>query len=141
MAKTARLKPVGNDPTMPDRKRYIERDLPCKLTNEELLSIGKRLGALSDECEKRAVEKAAFNKELKEQEEKAQDEMSVLRRELRTGIQPRIIECEERHDFERGAVTIMRLDTGEIVEERTMTLADRQVAFEDWRPDEPGQSE
>lgn len=52
-----------------------------------------------------------------------------LAEKLRSGYEYRDIPCEIEKDYNKGIVRIVRIDFGEIVEERKITDADSQQTF------------
>lgn len=103
--------------------------LKCFLGDPEILEIanlmanqGETLSELKEEA-KRAT--TAYKGKIKE----IADQISILQRKILNKFEFRHVECEERFDFKAGKITVIRIDTGEIVEVRDMTAADRQTTF------------
>ena len=51
----------------------------------------------------------------------------ALRRDFESASEVRPVECAEAYDVKRGVVTVTRADTGEVLERRAITLAERQM--------------
>jgi hypothetical protein len=107
----------------------VTRSLPVMLTEDELLARGdaleKELGKL-DECEERKkTEVAKINKDMALIEEG----IRKLRSSIRLRTEDREVECTDRKDWDNHTVQTIRLDTGEIIDERPMTSAERQMSL------------
>lgn len=100
--------------------------LPVKLDDEELLDRGQQLV--------KNMRKAAAAEEARDAENKKRkgeiamlDEITAkLSGAIALGTEERDVECEVRKDYRHGRVTTVRTDTGEVVDERTMTAQERQ---------------
>lgn len=108
-------------------KRDIMRELPCKLTDEQLLEVAINKA----EAEAALEELESDFKDVKEewsvriaQSEKRIAEMGA---ELRTKEQKRVIKCYER--FVAGTIEVVRSDTKEVVERRAANLSEAQRAL------------
>jgi hypothetical protein len=102
----------------------IKRELPCRLSPDEMLDIAVRKSKLEGELEELeeefSEEKRSWNKRLEELEGR----IGVMRSELRTGEQRRVVTCFER--WRGQLIEIVRDDTGEVVDTRASTLRDTQ---------------
>lgn len=52
--------------------------------------------------------------------------MNSMAEKIRSGYEHREIECKRELDYRLGTVTITRLDTGEVIEERPMDAEEKQ---------------
>ena len=109
------------------------RRLPVKLTDDELLARGRQL---VENMRKTAVAeeaREAENKKRKGDIALLEEATGLLSAIISTGTEEREVECEIRKDFIHGKVTTVRMDTGEIIDERIMTADERQetMPFED----------
>lgn len=103
----------------------IERELPCKLTNEQLLetAISKaNAEAHRDELEAKLEDlKREKTTEIKEVEKR----IDAMGAELRTRERKQLVECYER--WRDGAtLEIVRSDTREVIDVRVATARDKQ---------------
>lgn len=100
--------------------------LPVKLDDEELLDRGQQL--VKNMRRVAAAEDARENENKKRKGEIAllEEITAKLSTTIAAGTEDRDVECEVRKDFRHGRVTTVRNDTGEIVDDRTMTAAERQ---------------
>jgi len=105
----------------------ITRTLPCVLSPEEVTAATSRYGQLVQE--ERALESQlkAVVAEVRSKlaSRRAEAESVLLAVSLRA--EAREVPCEERYVFNTGVVEVVRLDTGALVERRTMTAAEGQM--------------
>jgi DNA polymerase II small subunit/DNA polymerase delta subunit B len=111
--------------------RTFERDLPVRLTREELEARGQMLALKVDERAEIEVEAKAEAAEYKAQMGDTDKEIRRLSRIVRDKSEPRPVECFEHLNFAGNEVQIVRRDTGEVVDTRAMTDADRQRNLEE----------
>lgn len=104
--------------------RTIKRELPVKLSDHELNLFGgyiaekhKEKGRLKDQL-KRVVA------EYKGQLLKLEEDINRLAEARVKGEETRPVMCEER--WHSGAIQVVRLDSGEVIDARPATLADAQ---------------
>jgi hypothetical protein len=107
--------------------RTTTRNLPVKLTDEELLKVGRELAGTTQDIateEKRQADvKAGMKARLAELDaRRTQLAMNISRRE-----QDRDVRVDVYMDFQRGIVQEIREDTGETVHTRQMTDTERQA--------------
>lgn len=105
------------------------RSLPVRLTEEELLKKGSQLAATVQDIaaeEGRQVDlKAAMKAKLAEIDaRRTQLAIAVSRKE-----EARDVEVDVWHHYDRGVVVDVRRDTGEIVNTRVMSTAERQPSL------------
>ena len=105
-----------------ERSRTRE-SLKCRLSDNEVRELGiqsARLGALihQEEADLKAV-KSQFNARI----DKLTAERAEADTKINAGWEFRTVECEVVKDF---TIRTVRLDTGEVVKERTMEAYERQ---------------
>jgi hypothetical protein len=100
--------------------------LPVKLNDDELLARGRQL--VENMRKTAAAEEAreVENKKRKSEIELLEEVTARLGGSISSGSEEREVECELRKDYVHGNVTTVRSDTGEVVDERTMTADERQ---------------
>lgn len=103
------------------------RSLPCKLTETELLERGQRAAGLVDKIAIVEDARKSEAKRAKDEIDRLTGKLSDVCREVRTKTEYRDTEVKREKDYKRGVEETYRLDTGEIVETRTLTPAERQV--------------
>lgn len=120
---------MGRPKKSKDAERTLSRtkhELPVKLTREELADAGVKLaGLLRDQgaLDRHLKEVKA---EMKSQEDVLQGKVDVAAMVIRNGEELRKVEVEIRADFQRGMVTVVRIDTGATVTTRKLSDDERQ---------------
>jgi hypothetical protein len=104
----------------------VKRMLPCaideKVTKKKEKRIVHALTEKKDEQEKMNAEILPRRKKIKELE----GEIETLRAQIENGTEDREVLCDVVKDFIHHKVLVRRRDTGDVVEDRTMTEEDRQ---------------
>lgn len=106
-------------------RRGIERELPCQLTNQQLLEIAISKSNLEAYLDELGAKFEDAKREWQTQIKEVEKRISTMSAEIRTREQRRVIECYER--WRDGAtLELVRTDTGEVVDVRVATLKDKQ---------------
>ena len=105
------------------------RNLPVKLTREERELRSSQLQETLDARDLKDSERKAAAEGYKRELEAFDTRATILRIALRTGVEYREVEVEERPRPAAGMVDIYRVDTGELVDTREMTETERQVVL------------
>lgn len=105
----------------------IKRELPCRLSPDEMLDIAIRKSKLEAQLEEKEEEFAENKREWTKALEEIESRIGVMRSELRTGEQRRVVNCHER--WRGQLIEIVRDDTGEVVDTRASTLRDTQQSI------------
>lgn len=112
--------------------RTFARTLPVTLTRDELLERGEALALMRGKRNGIAYDQKASNADFKEKLEDADTEIDRLAGIVRSKSEPRPVDCTARRDMQRYVIDTIRLDTGEVIETRTMTEQERQLkVFDD----------
>jgi len=112
----------GAAPTPINEEIAIERELPCKLTNDELRMRGDAMAEAEIAVDLLKDERRAVNKKILAQT----DARNRLAHVIESELEPRMVVCKWIPSFEENAYRLVRQDTGEVVEQRPMSAADRQ---------------
>jgi hypothetical protein len=102
------------------------KELACKLTDEEKLTIGKELADANGRVEELELEKKSVVAGFKKRGDDAAAEIGVLSRKVSTGEEHRLIKCIWAFDWHGGQKSLSRLDTGEVVLAAEITEGERQ---------------
>lgn len=113
------------------------RQLQTELTQEEKVARGEEMGKLLAELEGLDSQLKAATSGIKAKINDAKKKQKLLGHVLATGKEEREIEVRTDKDWDRKEVVLVRLDTGAVVERRTMTASEAQADFLD-RGAEPG---
>jgi hypothetical protein len=105
----------------------ITKELEYNFTPDEIRNLGISLSHAIGEVEGLEEEKAGFMADLKGRMKEAKDKVKLLAEKIRTGSEVRLVECRLEKDFLSNAVRTYRTDTNELVEERAMTVEERQL--------------
>lgn len=103
------------------KPRTLQRELPVKLSDAELIKIGKSLATLQKEIDgyrDKQRELAAKIRPLAKQ-------VSAHVTSVDSGTELRMVRCEV-HEGPGANIRIVRTDTGETIEDRAMTPAEAQ---------------
>lgn len=123
--------PKGNGVTADEIA--IERELPCKLTDDELRMRGDAMAEAELLVDMLKAERRAVNKKIFA----ATDNRNKLAHVIDDECESRIVVCKWIGDLDQNLWTLIRQDTGECVEQRAMTAADRQGSLP-YGPANPG---
>jgi len=110
-------------------RRKVEafrQQLRVTLTTEEVASRADRAAHVLAERDQKEEEAKAAQKHLKSIIDNMEAEMRRLSNEVRDHATYQLVDCERVYDYETGRVSEIRKDTGESVNERAMTLEERQ---------------
>lgn len=113
---------------MPEAKTGV-REVRFHLTPEELADRAQRLAAACNGITELDERHADIRAGLKAERKEAVAEWRRLTRVVSEGAEWREVAVEERPDYSRRCVDIVRMDTGEILESRAMTDDERQTSF------------
>jgi hypothetical protein len=96
------------------------------ITSEETTARTQRLLEVLNKIDTTEADKASrvsdFNGELKQ----LRKEAGKIRQSIRIGKERRDVECYEQPDFRRNIVFIVRAEDNKVIDERAMTLEDRE---------------
>ncbi len=124
----------------------LMRELRVKLTDAERLAKAEQSARVGFELAEIEDKKALMGRQLAEQIKALKAERSRLDYDVQSGTEERPVACYERPRFKDLCIDLVRTDTGEQVQTRPMTAAERQTKLElvrtvpeadDEEPDEP----
>lgn len=113
----------GNGGTFKNDDIAVERELPCKLTEDELRMRGDAMADAELLVDQLKDERRALNKKIFAQT----DARNRLAHVIDAESEPRLVVCKWLADFEHNVYQLIRQDTGELVEQRPMSAADHQA--------------
>lgn len=117
----------AKEPKQADRKEeFLDRALPCRLTQDEFTFLGSRLGRELDELYTAKSEAKETMTRLKAAIATREREVARLGRVLREGHEERLVRCHKIIDYAANQVTIARTDTGEVLESRGISALESQ---------------
>jgi hypothetical protein len=103
------------------------RELECRLTPEDIRAKEAAIADAFEERERLCAAMRSVSAHRRDEIGTVERKIRRLSEERRSGFELRDVEVEERRDYRRGTVTIVRLDTGDVVEKRDLTDEERRV--------------
>ena len=104
----------------------VIRELACKLTADELLQRGDAMADCELVIDKLKDKRSKLSKKIGEKRKERFDLAEMIER----GEETREVNCEWCEDFTMNVKRLIRRDTGDEVEQVTMTAAERQMMIE-----------
>ena len=118
--------------------RLMAQKLKVPLTAEEQSNLGKELAVQLATINRLKDELVSIKSHYKSQIDLHTQNVNSLSRVINEGAEWRDVECQEVKNFTDNSVKVIRMDTGELVSERTMTAGERQRGL-DLKPEpDPG---
>ena len=114
---------------MSEIKRYMA-PLFCRLTNDELRDLGQQLAAQVQACVEEETRQGQQRKRMKEALEELEIERDRLAALVADGVEKRDVECVLQADYVMNRAYTLRMDTGEVIDERDLKADERQIPFE-----------
>jgi hypothetical protein len=115
----------------------IQETLPVKLTDQDYKSLAIKMGQAGTEIAQAEDQLAAVKSQFKARIDAAKAKSNEYASIANAGVEYRKVDCHLTKDYQQNTVRIRRLDTFELVSERTMTTAERQRGLFDEKPVEP----
>lgn len=107
-----------------DKKKT--RRLAVPLTDAELVVKATDMSKTLNEIDHLEAQKKAFTDEMKAKIEVAEQHARSLGRTIQAKQEFRDVDIKIKRDERRAEIVVSRMDTGEIIEQRPMTEAERQ---------------
>lgn len=104
------------------------RSLRCDLTNIERLEKGRALAEADAECARIEEEKGRVAAQYAAQIKTATARRHELAGAIRQGYEFRDVPCQVQHVYSDREVSVIRLDTGEVIERRGMNPTELRAA-------------
>ena len=108
----------------PKTKKYAKK-LAVRLDGAEYEKAAEKLAVKIAEVSTLTAMKKESTKDFTDRIMIAAREQETLRKTVETHTKEDSVPCEETQDFDTNRITVRRLDTGEIVEERAMDKEER----------------
>lgn len=109
------------------KRPNVKRELPCRLTARELTERSEALAHSVTELTALAQKKKSIADELKEEEGEWKTIQRKLSKQIVTGEQDRIVECEWTPSIQERCWRLHRADTGEVIGVEAMTEQELQT--------------
>lgn len=105
----------------------VTRQLPVQLSDDETRIKGETLAATIEDYKAAEVEKknitAQVSKKLKDLRARANE----LSSQIKNRKEDRAVVCTEEPEYRKGVMQTIRTDTQQVVEERPLTIEERQT--------------
>ena len=108
-----------------EREKVIQ-SLKCEFTSEELLDLADEMTQKMDTREKKQGEFDSIKKQYNGELSTLDEEVRVKQRLIRDKYEFRAIPCQIERDYNTKTFTLIRLDSGEIVEQRKLRASELQ---------------
>jgi vacuolar-type H+-ATPase subunit B/Vma2 len=105
--------------------------LPCALTDSEHKTVSRQLAETVAELRKHQSDSAIEKKAMSEREKHLETEIDRLGGVVFSGQEYRNVEVSATLDWDHMMIVTLRRDTGETIEQRAMTLEERQMSMHD----------
>jgi hypothetical protein len=105
----------------------IIRNLPVVLSDHELLNLSKKLASNSEKLRYIENKKKEVNSGFAAEITCAKSQIDRISGFISTGVQHKDVECEALIDQKHQIKKIVRLDTGECIDESQLTNSDMQL--------------
>lgn len=102
------------------------RQLPVKLTEKERMARAMSAAELQSDYNEIEERKKETTRSLGQQLKDLRKDIEKLQRAVRTGSEHQDVQIETRRNEDRRTIETVRLDTGEIIDSRPMTVEERQ---------------
>lgn len=113
---------------MPELSRY-HASLLCKLTHDEVHEYGRLLAAQVQSITDEEIRQGHERKTMKDRMDRLEGERDRLAELVSTGSEKREIECIVQADYGTGKAYTIRVDTGEIIDERALKADEKQMGL------------
>lgn len=121
--------------------RTSDRQLPCQLSQTELLAKGDEVSKTDAKLSELRVKKKTTTDELTSEIKGLEGAMKQMHQQIRTRSETREVRCEDIADFKNGIVRTIRTDTGKIVETRALLSHERQPGLPGLTPIDGGKKD
>lgn len=102
------------------------RNLVCILTDDELDLARDEIARVTSEQERLEDEKKSVTSSYKDKIDRCVLDMRTIARKITTKQEVRGVECVWEFDYRKAMATLIRPDTGEVVDKRAMTAEELQ---------------
>jgi len=107
--------------------RKITKSLPCKLKDDEVLKYGRDLARAHAELDRINNELDSIKADYKGKISEQDSLIGKLSVRVHSGVETREVECEELRNWTKARLSVIRKDTGEVIEDRPMREDEKQM--------------
>ncbi|OLS13267.1 MAG: hypothetical protein RBG13Loki_3111 [Promethearchaeota archaeon CR_4] len=106
--------------------RIVKEYLKCILTTEEKRQVADKLAIAVMGKDEAEAELKSVQTQIKSKIAAIDAELIASAEKLRSGFEMRNVECRETRDFDLDNFSVVRLDTGELIVDRSLTMEEKQ---------------
>lgn len=106
-----------------------------KLDRDALLDRAQRLASVLGEKADGLREYREMSKQHRRHLRALDAVVAGLQRDIADGAEDEVLECREERDVARGVISVVAVESGEVLEERAMTAEERQLKIGEGGPD------
>lgn len=117
--------PKKTDPNLDEQIASVVRELPCELTDAELLERGHSMAECETHVDELKAERRRLNASIRAQSDRRAD----LAKIIEAKCEARDVPCTWQPDFELKRYDLVRGDTGASIEQCEMPEADLQMTL------------
>ena len=114
---------------MPELRRY-HAGLLCRLSNDEIRAHGQELAVQVQACVDEEIRQGVQRKLMKETLDRLEAERDRLAGIVALGAEKREVECVVQADYTTNKAYTMRMDTGEVIDERALKADELQIGLD-----------
>jgi len=103
------------------------RDLPCRLTADELAQVAQDLALVIEEIDQEEDDQKETKDAMKERMSSLVARQRRVARTLRRGVVDRTVMVDVMADYETAVAREIQTDTGEVISSRPLTDHERQM--------------
>jgi hypothetical protein len=107
-----------------------DRELPVSLTSGEVDNYARQLASEVESLTLLDEEKKDWNSAFNKRRKTQNDLVLEVTKKVNTGQEDRLVRCSIIHDYGKKKVEVLRDDTHEVVETRSMTKAEYETAMQ-----------
>jgi hypothetical protein len=137
--------PAPGDPQVPEygdaEVTSIKETLKVPLTDADYKEYAIRIGQVGTEITQAEDGLAAVKSQFKARIDAATAKRNEYSAIINAGCEYKPVECHLIKDYQANAIVVVRLDTGEVVRERTMSIEERQRGLFVAEPESEGNAE
>jgi|GEM_PF-3449788 len=117
------------EPRQATKTTHETRPLRCALTDRERIAAGRKLAEKCAELQRTEDDRKSVASSYKAQIDRMVAERNELVDRVEKGEEIRQVACTLTLDYDTLTATVTRDDTGEVIEERALSEAEKQMSF------------
>ena len=107
-------------------ERIVPKQVRHDFTQAEKARLGVEMAEIELTISEKKDELDTFKAQIKSDTTALEARLNSIAHKLRSGFEIRTVDCRMEMDFESNSIRFVRTDTGDLLEERAMSLEERQ---------------